>query len=179
MLLRWWDKLDAWPIRQIFFPAVHEIKEYRGSRGISPLVDNFGTRGWVINFKPRERTPLPIEKEAVWHPEQVRLFWRREKSLVSARIQTPHRPARSIVTLPNNLSCPPPPLQLNFRGDTGNEKQKNFSRKKKIRNQLEDLGVDGQQMGLELVREGAEWINAAQDKDQLWTAVNTTMISPG
>jgi hypothetical protein len=51
--------------------------------------------------------------------------------------------------------------------------------KNKRRNQLEDLGVDGQQMGLELVREGAEWINAAQDKDQLWTAVNTTMISPG
>jgi hypothetical protein len=35
------------------------------------------------------------------------------------------------------------------------------------------------QMGLELVCKGVGWINAAQDKDQLWTVVNTTMISPG
>jgi len=56
--------------------------------------------------------------------------------------------------------------------------EKKMSRKY-LRNQLEDLGVDGQQMGLELVREVVDWINAVQDKDQLWTVVNATMISLG
>jgi len=70
----------------------------------------------VINFKPRERNPLAIEKAAVWYPEQIWLFWRREKSLVSARIQTPHRPAPGVVTMPNTLPHLPPPVQLNFRG---------------------------------------------------------------
>jgi hypothetical protein len=102
---------------RFFFP-VYEIKEYRGSRRISPHVDKFGTSRWgVINIKPRERTPLPIEVEAVWPPEQVWLVWSREKSLVSARIQIPHRPARSVVTMPNTLPCqpPPPPAQLSGR----------------------------------------------------------------
>jgi hypothetical protein len=130
----------------------------------------------VINFKPREKTPLPIEVEAVWPPEQVWLVWSREKSLVSVRIQIPHRPSRSVVTMPNTLPCLPPPHQLNGRGGTVNGKK--ISRKY-LRNQLEDLGVDGQQMGLELVREVVDWINAVQDKDQLWTVVNATMISLG
>jgi hypothetical protein len=34
-------------------------------------------------------------------------------------------------------------------------------------------------MGLEWVREGVDWINAVQDKDRLWTVVNTIMIYPG
>jgi hypothetical protein len=34
-------------------------------------------------------------------------------------------------------------------------------------------------MGLELVREGVDWINAVYDKDQLWTVVKATIISLG
>jgi len=78
----------------------------------------------VNNLKPRERTPLPVEKEAVGHPEQVWLFWRREESPVSARIQTPHRPALSVVALPSTLSCLPPTSSSSTLGEIPEMKKK-------------------------------------------------------
>jgi hypothetical protein len=59
------------------------------------------------------------------------------------------------------------------------KKKELVGKTKKKKPAAEDLGVDGQQIVLELVRAGVDWINAVQDKDQLWTVVNTTMISPG
>jgi hypothetical protein len=44
-----------------------------------------------------EQPLAPIEQEAVWTPELFWDFWRTEKSLTSAGIQTPDRPARGII----------------------------------------------------------------------------------
>jgi hypothetical protein len=60
------------------------MKAYGGSRRVAPLSDNFGIRWvWLVNFMdqplyPRERMPVPIEEGAVWAPESVWTFWKRE-----------------------------------------------------------------------------------------------------
>jgi len=47
----------------------------------------------------QERTPVPIEFEAVWAPELVWTVWRRRYSFVPAGTQP-----RSVVTIPTELS---------------------------------------------------------------------------
>jgi hypothetical protein len=79
------------------------IKAYGGCKSISPLILNPSTRWrWVINFTPR-----PFKKKQLPYPLNGRLggpqSWsgRFEKeSLAPLRIQTPYRPARSLVTIP-------------------------------------------------------------------------------
>ena len=71
---------------------------------MAPPILNFRAR-WreVVNitpqplypFTPGERTPVPTKQETGWDPELIWMFWRREKSLDPARIQTPDRPAQS------------------------------------------------------------------------------------
>jgi hypothetical protein len=68
------------------------MKEYRGRRGIAPLILNIGAR-WrgVVKFMPswfipRERTPITIEEKAGWAQELVWNFCRREKSLAPTGI---------------------------------------------------------------------------------------------
>jgi hypothetical protein len=53
---------------------------------------------------PLESTPVSIELEAGWSPETVWTFWRREKSLTLAGIQTPKPPVRSPVAILATLS---------------------------------------------------------------------------
>jgi hypothetical protein len=53
---------------------------------------------------PQERTVVPSEQEAAWTPEPVRMIWRREKSLVPARIQTQDHPAPGLITIPTTVS---------------------------------------------------------------------------
>jgi hypothetical protein len=52
---------------------------------------------------PWKELPLPIESEAGWAPEPVWRYWGTEKSFPSARIRTPDRPARSLVTVQTTL----------------------------------------------------------------------------
>jgi hypothetical protein len=54
----------------------------------------------VVNFTLRllyslERTPVPIEYEAVLAPEPVWKLLEKRKYLAVTEIRTPHRPARS------------------------------------------------------------------------------------
>jgi hypothetical protein len=52
----------------------------------------------------RKTSPVPIEYEAWWALKPVWAFWRREKSLAPARIRNPDHPARSLVTIPTEVS---------------------------------------------------------------------------
>ena len=45
-----------------------------------------------------------MEQEAEWAPQPMYSFVEEEKSLVSAKIQTPDGPAHTLVTIPNMLS---------------------------------------------------------------------------
>jgi len=58
----------------------------------------------VAKFMSRERTLVPIEKEAGEAPRLVCAFWRRGKSVALAGIRTTDRPARSIV--PTSTTTP-------------------------------------------------------------------------
>jgi len=58
-------------------------------------------------FNPREIKSSPIEWKAVWAPQQVWMYWRREKSLVTADTGMPDRPARCTVTALTTLCCFP------------------------------------------------------------------------
>jgi len=65
---------------------------YRGRRGTVLLILNLGA-SWrsMVNITPLllylwERTPVPIEWEAGWDLQPVRMFWRGEKSFGPARI---------------------------------------------------------------------------------------------
>jgi len=75
------------------------MKTYRGRWGTAPFILNLGRRWiWVVTIKPRpphsrERTPVSNEREAGWASDQVRTFWRQEKSLTPPKIQMPDRPA--------------------------------------------------------------------------------------
>ena len=72
---------------------VHAMKAYRGSRGIVPLNLNLDARWrWVVNLTPWQlypwgRTPVHTEYEAVWAPEPVWTFWRRERQKSMERLQ--------------------------------------------------------------------------------------------
>jgi len=65
--------------------ACSGIKARRESRGITPLILNLGpTWRRVVKFTTwplytRKGTSLPIEHEAAWAPESVRMFWWRGK----------------------------------------------------------------------------------------------------
>jgi len=60
-------------------------------RGIDPLTLNLGARyRGVVSITPRphytlEINPVPTGQEAVWVPERVWTFWRREKYLAPVR----------------------------------------------------------------------------------------------
>jgi hypothetical protein len=92
------------------FVAVHAMKACRGSRGIAPLILSLGTRyRWVVNFTPRplfrrERTSLPFEWEAVWAPEPVWRFSKRETLLPLSGFRTLDLPARRLAIY--QLRCP-------------------------------------------------------------------------
>jgi hypothetical protein len=62
------------------------------SGGIASCILNLGTR-WGLNGQLHalaalplgNKPPIPIGWEGGWHPEAVRMLWRREKSLSPAR----------------------------------------------------------------------------------------------
>jgi len=56
-------------------------------------------------FYPRERTPVHIKQWAGWDPELVWTFWRSDKSLVPAGIQTPDRPDHSVIFTLSRYMC--------------------------------------------------------------------------
>lgn len=47
-----------------------------------------------------EYLPLLIEQKAGWTTQSVRMFWKREKSLVLTEIRRPNRPVRTLVAVP-------------------------------------------------------------------------------
>ena len=67
--------------------VIHNIKTYRGSRGVATLILGRSIMWkWVVTshpscFTPMERTPSTLEIEAEWPPEPVWMFWRRENIL--------------------------------------------------------------------------------------------------
>jgi len=50
---------------------------------------------------PCERTPVPIEWDAMWAPELVWIFWKK-KYLATAGIRTLGHPAHSLVAIPTS-----------------------------------------------------------------------------
>jgi hypothetical protein len=66
-----------------------------GTGGIAPsfLTSALDGGEWSASrpspFTPGKRSPVTIESEAVWAPEQVWIKLRREKSLATARNRTP------------------------------------------------------------------------------------------
>jgi hypothetical protein len=64
------------------------MKAYNGGRNVAPFILNLGTWWqWVVNITPwplypRERNPIPIEKEASWAQQPIWTVWR-EKYLVT------------------------------------------------------------------------------------------------
>jgi len=52
---------------------------------------------------PGERAPVPIGKEAGWLQQPVWTYRRREQFFAPARIRSPDRPARSVVTKCNRF----------------------------------------------------------------------------
>jgi hypothetical protein len=57
----------------------------------------------VVTPRPlyaREGNMVSIEQEAGWAPKPGCTFWRRDKSVAPTGIQTPDRPARSVVAIP-------------------------------------------------------------------------------
>ena len=80
-----------------------------GSRSITPLIPNLGSRRWVsFTTRPlysRERTNVPTEQETGRTPKPVWMFWRRgkTKSLATTGIRIPEPPAGSLVTIQTGL----------------------------------------------------------------------------
>jgi len=56
------------------------------------------------HFTPGNKPLISTEQEAGWTLEPTWRFWRRKKSLASARIQTPDHPDCSLVTILTNLT---------------------------------------------------------------------------
>lgn len=85
----------------------HWCREIGGS---GRLALNFCSRGTLNGkFLPkplysRDRTHLSTDKVAGWIPERLSTFQSRETSFYPAKIRTPHRPARCLVTLATTLS---------------------------------------------------------------------------
>ena len=82
---------------------VHDVKAYRGSRGIAPLIIDLRTRWrWLVNFKAwllyqRERTAVDIEQEAGWAPEPVWKVLQKGTNFSPHGIQTPVPPSLQLV----------------------------------------------------------------------------------
>jgi hypothetical protein len=84
-------------------------------RGIVALV--------IFNFTPRpfyhrEKTPVPIEKEAGWAPDPVGTIWITEQFFATAWIRTLHRPVRSLqrrVCMHSEFMCGVNELRINLR----------------------------------------------------------------
>jgi len=51
------------------------------------------------HFTPRETALVPTESDAGLAPEPIWRFWRKEKSLGPARIQTPNHPIHSLAII--------------------------------------------------------------------------------
>jgi hypothetical protein len=70
------------------------VKTRRWNSCVAPLILNFGSGWWWLfsfttrSLYPRKRIPVPIENGFAWVKEPVWTYWRRGKSLSSARIQT-------------------------------------------------------------------------------------------
>jgi len=94
-------------VNQGKFVPVHTMKAHRGSRGISPLVLNFGARSrWVVSLTPHLVCPWEEPQIGVWMgPEPIWMVWRREKSLVPAEICTFDCIACSQATVVTVLPC--------------------------------------------------------------------------
>jgi hypothetical protein len=58
-------------------------------------------------FTPREINSSQIEWKAVWAPQQVWTFWKRDKSLATADIGMPDCPASCTVTALTTVCCFP------------------------------------------------------------------------
>jgi hypothetical protein len=60
-----WDCLSSEGVR-IQIVAVCALQEYRGSRGVAPLILNLGT-GWIwVQLYLRKGTPILVDQEADW-----------------------------------------------------------------------------------------------------------------
>jgi hypothetical protein len=60
---------------------VRDMKAYKGSRGMAPLIFNIGARWrWVVSITPRplwpwEGSPVPTEQEAGWSQKPLWMVW--------------------------------------------------------------------------------------------------------
>ena len=83
LLWNWFRVLFVSPILKVLrkkigkVVSVHTMKAHRGSRSITPLILNLGTRRrWLFNitlrpFNPQKRTPVPVQYESGYAPEPV------------------------------------------------------------------------------------------------------------
>ena len=110
------DKCELFP--------VHDMKAYRASRGMEPLILNLGTR-WkcVVKFTPRR---FIIGKEARYQlnsrlgrPQCQYDVMQKGKNSRSKGVQTPDRLAHSVVTIPTTLPLFPN-RQYYFKEKPGN-----------------------------------------------------------
>jgi hypothetical protein len=92
---------------------IYTMKAYRETEDRAPQILTLVKDGdeWLGSrygrFTPSEINSSPTEWKAVWAPQQVCTFWRRDKSLVTAEIGPPYRPARSTVAALTTLCCFP------------------------------------------------------------------------
>ena len=81
--------------------SVHAMKTYRDSIVTAPLILNLSSRwGSVVTIMPWLLDPWR-RTLAGWVPGTSGHFLKRERALDPTRIQTPHCPAHSLVTIPN------------------------------------------------------------------------------
>jgi hypothetical protein len=86
-----------------FVPA-HATKAYRGSRGIAPVILNFGTRrerssSLLAHLILRNKPRYPINKRMGGYQSCYGRFEKVINSVSSAGIQTPGRPALTLVAI--------------------------------------------------------------------------------
>lgn len=88
---------------------VHAIKAYRVVEVQLRLfiTSSLDGTGWLDQqtglFVPGNYLFVLAEQEALWTPESVQMFWRRDKFLAAAGVRSPYRQTRSIFTMLTRL----------------------------------------------------------------------------
>jgi len=67
-------------------------------------VEGIGQPQALASLPPADEFMVPIELEAVWAPQPVWTFWRRDKYLALTGVQKPDCLAHNLVTLLTTLS---------------------------------------------------------------------------